>query len=191
MWPVPNGGQSSCYPENWPNISWSHRLPNHKLWTILCVCVCVCKIIFSFDVRNPIKKLYIETKYKIQVTSSFSRQLFVSWKRRQLSTERLVGRSTNRISTTFSKHMSIRKLTKRYYHFIVHRYVRTAFTRSNTGVVGSNSTRGMDVCVRLFCICAVLCVGSGLATGCSPVQGVLPTVCGLRNWKSGQGPQEL
>jgi hypothetical protein len=34
----------------------------------------------------------------------------------------------------------------------------------------------MDVCVRLFCVCVVLCVGSGPATGISPVQGVLPTV---------------
>jgi hypothetical protein len=25
--------------------------------------------------------------------------------------------------------------------------------------------RGMDVCVRLFCVCVVLCVGNGLATG--------------------------
>jgi hypothetical protein len=31
--------------------------------------------------------------------------------------------------------------------------------------VGTNYTRGMDVCVRLFCVCVVLCVGSGLATG--------------------------
>jgi hypothetical protein len=30
--------------------------------------------------------------------------------------------------------------------------------------MGSNPTQGMDVCVRLFCVCAVLCVGSGLAT---------------------------
>jgi hypothetical protein len=27
--------------------------------------------------------------------------------------------------------------------------------------MGSNPTRGMDVCVRLFCVCVVLCVGSG------------------------------
>jgi hypothetical protein len=27
------------------------------------------------------------------------------------------------------------------------------------------SVGGMDVCVRLFCVCVVLCVGSGLATG--------------------------
>jgi hypothetical protein len=42
--------------------------------------------------------------------------------------------------------------------------------------VGSNSTRGMDVCVRLFSVCALLCVGRGLETGWSPVLGVLPTV---------------
>jgi hypothetical protein len=49
----------------------------------------------------------------------------------------------------------------------------TVFVRFNTGVVASNPTRGMDVCVRLFGFCVVLCVGSGLATGWSPVQGVL------------------
>jgi hypothetical protein len=49
------------------------------------------------------------------------------------------------------------------------------FARSNTGIVGSNLTWGMDVCVRLFCVCAVLCAGSGLATAWFLVQGVLPT----------------
>jgi hypothetical protein len=34
----------------------------------------------------------------------------------------------------------------------------------------------MDAYVRLFCVCIVLCVGSGLATGCSPVRGLLLTV---------------
>jgi hypothetical protein len=34
----------------------------------------------------------------------------------------------------------------------------------------------MGVCVRLFSICVVLCVGSGLATGWSPTLAVLPTV---------------
>jgi hypothetical protein len=48
------------------------------------------------------------------------------------------------------------------------------FARSNTGIVGSNPSRGVDVCVRFYCVCIVLCVGSGLATGWSPVQGVLP-----------------
>jgi hypothetical protein len=38
-------------------------------------------------------------------------------------------------------------------------------TRSNTGIVSSNPTRGMDVRARLFCVCVVLCAGSGLATG--------------------------
>jgi hypothetical protein len=34
--------------------------------------------------------------------------------------------------------------------------------RSEAGIVGSNPTQGTDVCVRLFCVCVVLCVGSGL-----------------------------
>jgi hypothetical protein len=34
----------------------------------------------------------------------------------------------------------------------------TVFVRSNTRNMGSNITWGMDVCVRLFCVCAVLCV---------------------------------
>jgi hypothetical protein len=50
------------------------------------------------------------------------------------------------------------------------------FARSNAGIVGSNPTQGLDVCVRLFCICVVLCVGSGLEMGWSSVQGVLPTI---------------
>jgi hypothetical protein len=37
----------------------------------------------------------------------------------------------------------------------------------------------MDVCVRLFCVC-ILYVGSGLATGWSPVQGVFPNVYKLK-----------
>jgi hypothetical protein len=61
--------------------------------------------------------------------------------------------------------------------------------RLTTGVVGSNPTRGMDVCVRLFCVCVLLCVGSGLVTGWSPVQVVLAILYRLRNWKSGQGPK--
>jgi hypothetical protein len=31
-------------------------------------------------------------------------------------------------------------------------------------ILGSNSTADMNVCVRLFCVCVVLCVGSELAT---------------------------
>jgi hypothetical protein len=48
----------------------------------------------------------------------------------------------------------------------------TAFSRSNAGIASSNPTQGMDVYVRLLCVC-VLCVGSGLATGWYPVQGFL------------------
>jgi hypothetical protein len=59
----------------------------------------------------------------------------------------------------------------------------TAFARSNAGIVGSNPTQGMDICMRLFCVCVALCVGSGLASGWSPVQGVLPTVYRIKKLK--------
>jgi hypothetical protein len=52
--------------------------------------------------------------------------------------------------------------------------------QENTGVRGSNPTRGMDVCVRLFSVFVVLCVGSVLATG------VPQTV--FKKLKNGQGP---
>jgi hypothetical protein len=42
---------------------------------------------------------------------------------------------------------------------------RTLFARSKAEIVGSKHTQGMDVCVRLFCVCVVLCVRRGLATG--------------------------
>jgi hypothetical protein len=57
------------------------------------------------------------------------------------------------------------------------------FARSDAVIVDSNPASGMDVsCVRLFCVCVVLCVGRGLATGWSPVQVVLPTVQRSRKW---------
>jgi hypothetical protein len=68
---------------------------------------------------------------------------------------------------------------------ILHKYclVRAAWSKAwivfaplKTGIVGSNPTQGMDVCVYLFCDSPLLCVGSGLATGWSPVQRVLLTM---------------
>jgi hypothetical protein len=44
----------------------------------------------------------------------------------------------------------------------------TIFARSNTGIVGSNPIQGMDVFVHTVSV-----LGSGLATGWSPVKGVL------------------
>jgi hypothetical protein len=41
----------------------------------------------------------------------------------------------------------------------------TVFARSNTATVGSSPSRGIDVCVHLFCVCGVLCADSGLVTG--------------------------
>jgi hypothetical protein len=59
----------------------------------------------------------------------------------------------------------------------------TIFAHSNNGIVGSIPTWGMDVCVRLFYVC-VLCEGSGLVTGWSPFQVVLPTVYRIKKLKN-------
>jgi hypothetical protein len=64
----------------------------------------------------------------------------------------------------------------------------TVFACLNTGIVGSNPTQGMDVCIMcLFCVC-VLYLGRGLATGWSPVQESHRLRIGSRNRKNGQGP---
>jgi hypothetical protein len=49
----------------------------------------------------------------------------------------------------------------------------------------SNSRPGCLYCVHLFCVCVVLCVGSGLVRGWSPVQGNLTTayrIKKVKNW---------
>jgi hypothetical protein len=63
--------------------------------------------------------------------------------------------------------------------------VWTVFARSNAGIVGSNPTQDMDVCVRLrlFRVCVILCVNSGLAMGWSPVQEDLSTLYRIKSLK--------
>jgi hypothetical protein len=41
----------------------------------------------------------------------------------------------------------------------------TVFTHSKTAIMSLNPIQGMDVSVRLFWVCVVLCVSSSLATG--------------------------
>jgi hypothetical protein len=48
----------------------------------------------------------------------------------------------------------------------------------------SHSRNGYLYCVYLFCVCVVLCVGRGLSTGWSPVQGVLQTVYMIKKLKN-------
>jgi hypothetical protein len=57
--------------------------------------------------------------------------------------------------------------------FPVYTMPNDVFARSNAGIVCSNPTQGMYACVY-----SVFVLGSGLATGCSLVQGVLPNVLG-------------
>jgi hypothetical protein len=54
----------------------------------------------------------------------------------------------------------------------------TVFARSNAGIVDSNPTQDIDDCVWVYCVFVLpcVCVGSGLTTGWSPVQGVLRSV---------------
>jgi hypothetical protein len=66
----------------------------------------------------------------------------------------------------------------------------TVLARSNAEIVDSNPTQGMDVSVLLFCVCVVLCADSGLETGWSPVQGVLPSVCWLEKLKKATKAQQ-
>jgi hypothetical protein len=52
----------------------------------------------------------------------------------------------------------------------------------------SHSRHACLYCVSFFCVCVVLCVGRGLATGWSPVQGVLPTVYRIKKLKKRPRP---
>jgi hypothetical protein len=47
----------------------------------------------------------------------------------------------------------------------------------------SHSGHGYLVFVCVYSVCVVLCLGRGLATSWSPVQGVLPSVKWSRNWE--------
>jgi hypothetical protein len=61
------------------------------------------------------------------------------------------------------------------------------FTRPNSGIVGSNPTRGMDVYVRLFCV-VLFCVYVAVLRRADPPSKEPYGLCiGVRNEKSGQG----
>jgi hypothetical protein len=84
----------------------------------------------------------------------------------------------------YGRQYRIRLAASKAVHFVVEKPITVTaqfeawnvFACSNAGILGSNLTWGMDVIVRLFCVCVVLRAGRGLATSWSPVQGVLPTV---------------
>jgi hypothetical protein len=62
----------------------------------------------------------------------------------------------------------------------------TVFARSNAGIVGSNPTEGMVVC--LFCVCVLSCVHVAALRRVHPPSKEPYRLCKKsRNWKSGQG----
>jgi hypothetical protein len=63
----------------------------------------------------------------------------------------------------------------------------TLFASSNTAIVGSNPTEGIDVCVVCVYSVCVLCAGRGLEIGWSPSKETYRMCIGSRNWKSGWG----
>jgi hypothetical protein len=64
----------------------------------------------------------------------------------------------------------------------------TVFARTNTGIVGSNPTLCMDVCLRLFCDYVVLCIVAALRRADPPSKLSYRLCKRSRNWKSWQGP---
>jgi hypothetical protein len=61
----------------------------------------------------------------------------------------------------------------------------TVFARLNTGIMGSNPTWGIDVCVRLFYVCAVLCVQvAALRRADQPSKETYRLCKRSRNWKA-------
>jgi hypothetical protein len=70
-------------------------------------------------------------------------------------------------------------------------YLWTVFSSSNAGIMSSSPTRVMDVYVRLFCVCVILCGGRGSVTGWSPVQGVLRTVYRVKKLENRLTPNKV
>jgi hypothetical protein len=75
-----------------------------------------------------------------------------------------------RISITYSQHGR-----SQWQHRLRHELSSPART------LGSNPTPGMDVC--FYSVFVLSCVGSGLATGCSPFLEVLPIVYKIKKLK--------
>jgi hypothetical protein len=67
----------------------------------------------------------------------------------------------------------------------------TVLLRLKNGIVGSNPTRGMDVFVRLFCVCAVLCVQVAALRRADPPSKESYLLCKRsRKWKAAKDQQK-
>jgi hypothetical protein len=80
-----------------------------------------------------------------------------------------------KVAQHMQKRWNVSWFSKPYPYILAVHSNRAVFERLDRGFE-SLSRCGWLCCVRLFCVCVVLCVGSGLPTRSSPFQGVLPTV---------------
>jgi hypothetical protein len=129
----------------------------------------------SWEVRNCLKSLSLTPLSTNFIVFSFCCGQYQLWIRLVVSTSRV---TCNSCSGAVRMYNCVCPVAGR-----CRSVCRIVFIRSNAGIVGSNPTQGMDVCVHLFCVRVVLCVCSCLETGWSPVQGVLPTVYKSKNLK--------
>jgi hypothetical protein len=66
----------------------------------------------------------------------------------------------------------------------------TVFARLDAGITSSNPTWDMDICVRLFCVCAVLCVQiAALRRADPPAEGSYQLCKRSSNWKEAKVQQ--
>jgi hypothetical protein len=65
----------------------------------------------------------------------------------------------------------------------------TVFARSNAGILGSNPTQGMDVCVCVYSVFVLFCMQVEALRRPDPSSKESCQLCiRSRNWRSGQGP---
>jgi hypothetical protein len=130
------------------------------------VCIFSCGCIFCFVIV-----------LKPQITANYSQ----GWIKREQPGQSRALHKTEIESTDFIETLASIKSQKVSLYFWLLQEIKlstvsarskawTVFAHSNTGVVGSNPTRGMNVCIYSFFVLS--CVGSSLAAGWSPTQGV-------------------
>jgi hypothetical protein len=110
--------------------------------------------------RAPHKNKIVTVTQVINIWSWAPDGCFIPRQTGRLTVGRNVRLRLSNVYNTVSFYSFIRPIT-----MASQSKARTVFARSNAGIMGSNPTQDMDVCVRLFCVLVLPCVGSGHVTG--------------------------